>query len=89
MMIRYRPRIFGKGRMLVLPPAHVGSAKSGGYAVDIVDKLRVLASMVDDRPTAEIEEALLEAADAIETLRAMVAERRYRSLKDVDPEGNA
>ncbi|WP_413992230.1 hypothetical protein ACMDCR_09170 [Labrys okinawensis] len=57
--------------------------------MDIVDKLRVLASMVDDRPTVEIEEALLEAADAIETLRAMVAERRYRSLKDVDPEGNA
>ncbi|GLS22862.1 hypothetical protein GCM10007874_58820 [Labrys miyagiensis] len=57
--------------------------------MDIVERLRVLAVMVDDRPVTEIEDLLNEAADTIETLRSMIDQRQYVPLENAKPEGSA
>jgi hypothetical protein len=55
---------------------------------DIINRLRFYADHIDDVPTRDLEEALREAAEHIETLREMVGIKQGVSLGDIEPEGN-
>ncbi|WP_156771733.1 hypothetical protein [Labrys sp. WJW] len=62
-------------------------AKPPPPAVDIVPRLRMVATEVDDTAIDEVVALLLEAAEDIETLRLLVGIRKEIELEDAEPEG--
>jgi hypothetical protein len=57
--------------------------------MDIVDQLRDFAAQVHERPVEEVEDILLQAADALECMLKVIKMYEPRDLAKMDAKGNA